>query len=83
MNPTQVSKQLFRIAVAMGAFVGIARIIWIAISIIAPNYALVTTTIGLLALLLQQCVVMVSFMCTQKMSRLWREYLCPQEDRQN
>ena len=83
VNPTRVSKQLFRIAVAMGAFVGIARIIWIAISIIAPNYALVTTTIGLLALLLQQCVVMVSFMCTQKMSRLWREHLCPQEDRQN
>ena len=83
VNPTRVSKQLFRIAVAMGAFVGIARIIWIATSIIAPNYALVTTTIGLLALLLQQCVVMVSFMCTQKMSRLWRERLCPQEDQQN
>ena len=82
MNAAHVSKQLFRIAVAMGAFVGIAFTVWIATSILAPNYALVTTPIGLLALLFQQCVVMVSFMCTQKMSRLCHEPFYPSEDQQ-
>ena len=84
VNPTRVpvSKLLFRIAVAMGAFVGIARIIFVATAIFAPSYTGVTTHLGLFALLLQQCVVMGCFMCTRKMSRLCRERFCPQEDQQ-
>ena len=78
----RISKLLFRIAVAMGAVVGIARIIWVATAILAPNYAYITTAIGLIAYLFQQCVVMFSFMCTQKMSRLCRERFYPQEDQQ-
>ena len=84
VNPTRVpvSKLLFRIAVAMGAFVGIARIIFVTTAIFAPSYTDVTTNIGLFALLLQQCVVMGCFMCTRKMSRLCCERFCPQEDQQ-
>ena len=84
VNPTrvQVSKLLFRIAVAMGAFVGIARIIFVTTAIFAPSYTDVTTHIGLFALLLQHCVVMGCFMCTRKMSRLCRERFCPQENQQ-
>ena len=66
----------------MGAVVGIARIIWVTTAILAPNYAYITTAIGLLASLFQQCVVMFSFMCTQKMSRLCRERFCPQKEQQ-
>ena len=84
VNPTRVpaSKLLFRIAVAMGAFVGIARIIFTATAIFAPNHSDVIANIGLFALLLQQCVVMGCFMCTRKMSRLCRERFYPQEDQQ-
>ena len=77
-SSTRISKQLFKIAVAMGTVVGIARIIWVATAILAPNYAYITSAIGLLAYLFQQCVVMFSFMCTQKMSRLCRECFYPQ-----
>ena len=73
VNRTRVSKQLLKIAVAMIAFVGIAQFIWVTTSIVAPHYTYITTVISLLALLLQQCVVMASFMCTRKMSRLCRE----------
>ena len=77
MNPTRMSKQLFMIAAVMGTCAGIVLSIWITASILAPNYAYTTTTIGLLPLLLQQCVVMVSFMFTQKMSRLCYECFYP------
>ena len=73
----RISKQLLRIAVAMGAAVGIARLIWVTTAIFAPSLAYISTTIGVLAQLLQQCVVMASFMCTRKMSRLCRERFCP------
>ena len=73
----QISKQLFRIAVAMGAAVGIARVIWVTTAIFAPSYAYISTTVGVLAQLLQQCVVMASFTCTRKMSRLCRERFRP------
>ena len=73
----QISKQLFRIAVAMGAAVGIARTIWVTTAIFAPSYAYISTTVGILAQLLQQCVVMASFTCTRKMSRLCRDRFCP------
>ena len=83
VNQTPVSKQLLKIAVAMGAFVGIAHILWVTTSIVAPNYAYVTTAIGVLALMLQQCVVMVCFMCTQKMSRLCRQRFYQRETTSN
>ena len=83
VNQTRVSKQLFKIAIAMGAFVGTAQFIWIITSIVAPHYAYITTPIGFLALMIQQCVVMVSFMCTRKMSRLCRERFYQRETSSN
>ena len=83
VNQTRVLKQLFKIAIAMGAFVGTAQFIWITTSIVAPNYAYITTPIGLLALMIQQCVVMVSFMCTRKMSRLCHERFYQRETSSN
>ena len=84
VNPTRlpVSKLLFRIAVAMCAFVGISRTIFVLTAIFMPSYTDVTTNIGLFALLLQQCVVMGCFMCTRKMSRLCYERFCPHEVQQ-
>ena len=48
VNPTRVpvSKLLFRIAVAMGAFVGISRLMLIATAMFAPSYIDVTTPIA-------------------------------------
>ena len=74
---SKVSKQLIRIAIAMGATIGIARIAWFIGSITSIQ---IITTIAGIALIFQQCVVMASFMCTQKMSRLCREHFCPSQD---
>ena len=71
----QISQQLFRIVVAMGAVVGIARIILVTTATFVPG--LVSASIYVLALLLQQCVVMASFMCTRKMSKLCCQRFCP------
>ena len=69
----RASKQLVRITIAMGATVGIARIAWFAGSVFSPIFL----SIAGVALIFQQFVVMITFMCTQKMSRLCRERFCP------
>ena len=69
----KASKQLIRITIAMGATVGIARIAWLAGSVLSPIFFTIAGT----TLVVQQFVVMITFMCTQKMSRLCRERFCP------
>ena len=63
---------IFRIAVIMDALVGISNshIIFIATVMFAPSYSDVTTCIGLLAMLLQKCIIMGCFMCARKILRL-------------
>ena len=80
---TRVSKQLIRIAIAMGATIGLARIVWTATSVFAPTYVYISTFAGLLLFVFQQCTIMVSFVCTQKMSRLCRERFYPQQSNTN
>ena len=69
----QHSKLLFILAITMGANIGISEFIWICTLII--GFRKVASISGALFLLLQQCVIMITFMCTPKTSQLCKK-LC-------
>ena len=73
-----VSKKLIRIGIAMGATIGLARVAWIAASVL--KFSQWIALIGNLAFLFQQFVVMISLMCSHKTSRLCREQFCTSQD---
>ena len=72
-NLPQYSRKLFRIAIAMGANVGLSRFIWLIFSF-HPEYAEIITICGIILFLMQQIVIMASFMCTRRMSELCKSY---------
>ena len=63
------SRKLFRIAIAMGATVGLSLFIYTLVGVI-PEYSDVLFISGAVALLIQQTVIMTSFMCTKKVHDL-------------
>ena len=68
------NRDLFKIAVAMGATLGLSYFIFI---LLFFDSAFLNTTVeisGAFLLLIQQCVIMTSFLCTKKMSRLWKRF---------
>ena len=79
IRPAQISLQynrlLFEIAIAMGATVGLSYFIFI-LRIFAPEYSDIIAISDTILLLIQQAVIMVSFMCTKKMSALCKPQLC-------
>ena len=66
----QYSKQLFMVAISMGANIGVSNFIWAISTIIELKDLLIVPIIGTIFLLIQQCVIVITFMCTPKMSRL-------------
>ena len=69
----QYSKQLLMVAISMGANIGVSDFIW-AMSIITElGDSPVISITGAIFLFIQQCVIMITFMCTPKMSRLCKE----------
>ena len=72
-NLAQYSRKLFRIAIAMGANVGLSRFIWLLFSF-HPEYSEIITICGIILFLMQQIVIMASFMCTRRMSELCKSY---------
>ena len=79
IRPANISLQynqvLFRIAIAMGATVGLSYFIFI-LRIFNSEYADIIAFSGTILLLIQQAVIMVSFMCTKKMFALCKAQLC-------
>ena len=79
IRPAQISLQynrvLFRVATAMGATVGLSYFIFI-LRIFAPEYSDIIVISGTILLLIQQAVIMVSSMCTKKLSALCKAQLC-------
>ena len=61
------------VAITMGATIGLSQFIWITNSISGSDYSAITSITGAVFLLLQQCVITINFMCTDKMSRLCKE----------
>jgi len=77
----QYDKVLFKIAIGMGATIGLSNFIWTLV-IFAPKYINIVIVIisGGILLLIQQCVVMTSFLCIEKMSRLCKDCLSKDEN---
>ena len=67
------SRKLFRIAIAMGATVGLSLFIYTLVGVI-PEYSDVLFTSGAVASLIQQSVIVSSFMCTKKVHDLCKAY---------
>ena len=72
-NDTQQNKFFFKIALTMGATLGIAQVLF-------PIFWYFDNEIGLrivsLIFLIQRCIIMSLYMCSKKMSRLWKQKLC-------
>ena len=69
----QYNHLLFRIAIAMGATVGLSFLMYV-VAGFAPKYAEIFFTGGIIILLGQQMVIMTTFMCTKKMYALCKAY---------
>ena len=62
------NKDLFRIAIAMGATIGLSYFVFIFLIFDSEYINIAVGISGALCLLIQQCVIMKSFMCTEQMS---------------
>ena len=69
----QYSHKLSNVAIGMGATIGLSETIWLA-SYIYNDYYEAISAMGGLFLFIQQCVITMSFMCTDKMSQLCKEF---------
>ena len=67
------SRLLFKIAIAMGATVGVAFFIYILVAIMPEHSDIILTSGGIIELV-QQTVIMTSFMCTKTMYALCKGY---------
>ena len=68
---SQYNKALSKIAIGMGATIGLSFFIWILP--IDQKYSYITAISGAVFLFIQQCVIMSSYLCTKKMSELWKK----------
>ena len=62
------NKDLFRIAIAMGATIGLSYFVFIFLIFDSEYIDIAVGISGALCLLIQQCVIMKSFVCTEQMS---------------
>ena len=69
----QYSRLLFRIAIAMGATIGLSCLMYM-VAGFAPKYAEIFFTVGITIFLGQQMVIMTTFICTKKMYALCKAY---------
>ena len=63
----QYNQMLFRIAIAMGATIGLSQFIWMLLAF-DSEYSDIISISGTILLLIQQIVIMTSFMCTRKIT---------------
>ena len=69
----QYSKQLLMVAISMGANIGVSQFIWVISPMVGLGDSPIVSITGAIFLFIQQCVIMIIFMCTPKMSRLCKE----------
>ena len=84
MNDLQAcdyNRELFRIAIAMGATVGLSRFLWLPI-MFDSQYSYIFGVSGVISLFIQLAVITTSFLCTKKMSNLCRAYFSRQNNTQ-
>ena len=69
-----LNHQPYRITIAMGATIGITQFVCLILD--AAGLGLVGGLIADGFMLMQQCIIMASFMCTAKMRRLCKQHFC-------
>ena len=69
---SQNKQTLSKVAVAMGATIGLSQLIWLA-SALNTEYSPISKITGSVSYFIQQCVIMATLMCTDKVSRLCQE----------
>ena len=74
---TGYNQELFRIAIAMGATVGLSHFIWIPV-LFDSQYSNILGVSGVIFLFIQQTVITTSFLSTEKMSNFCRAYFSRQ-----
>jgi len=67
-------KKLFKIAATMGATVGVSFFIFLSVFLVDMSYLPIIAIVGSVYLLLQQAVIMISFM-TNRVRQLWKQCL--------
>ena len=72
-NLAKYSKRLLRVAIVMGANVGLSRLFWLLL-VFESEYSNIFNYIGPILFLIQQVLIMSSFTCTRKMSELCKAY---------
>ena len=64
----------YRITIAMGATIGITQFICLILDVAGLSF--IGGLIGHVFVLVQQCIIMTSFICTTKMRQLCKQYFC-------
>ena len=75
----QYNKLFFRIAIAMGATIGLSYFMWMVV-LFDSRFSDIFSICSAVLLVIQKGVIMASFMCTKKMSRLCKAYCSRDED---
>ena len=73
----QQNRMFLKIALAMGATIGVSNLAFIYNTFI--DFLPILTIIGNTCLFIQQCVIMSLFMCSKKMSQLCKAKIVPAE----
>ena len=73
----QQNRMFFKIAVAMGATIGISELIFTYNRFVSQ--ITIVGIVGVLSLFIQQCVILILIMCSKKVSRLCKERFCTTE----
>ena len=71
---TRYNQELFKIAIAMGATLGLSYFIFIFLVFDSAFLDAVVGISGAFLLTIQRCIIMTFFLCTKKMSRLWKRF---------
>jgi len=69
----QQNRMFFKIALTMAVTTGIIPTVFFGFNWFLDQGIFLSRVVGVVSLLIQQCVIMILFMCTEKMSRLCKE----------
>ena len=73
-NSVQYNRIFFRIAITMGATSGPGYFIWLLLLAFDSEYSHIISISGPIFFLIEQVVIMTSFMCSTKMSEFCKAY---------
>jgi len=79
ISKMQYNQELFKIAIAMGATIGLSYFTWLLSLFNVVDSDIISFT-GAIFLLIQQCIITSTFVCTKKMSNLCKMFFSRDQD---